>query len=46
MFDKLEKVVDRFDELTEKMADPTLYDRQDEFKKISEERSNLEDIVK
>ncbi|MCO4795674.1 MAG: peptide chain release factor 1 [Bacteriovoracaceae bacterium] len=46
MFDKLEKVVDRFNELTEKMADPTLYDRQDEFKKISEERSNLEDIVK
>jgi peptide chain release factor 1 len=46
MFDKLEKVVDRFDELTEKMADPTLYDRQDEFKKISEERANLEDIVK
>jgi peptide chain release factor 1 len=45
MFDKLEKVVDRFDELTEKMADPTLYDRQAEFKKISEERSNLEDIV-
>lgn len=46
MFDKLEKVVDRFNELTEKMADPTLYDRQAEFKKISEERSNLEDIVK
>ncbi|MCB9061246.1 MAG: peptide chain release factor 1 [Halobacteriovoraceae bacterium] len=45
MFDKLDVVVDRYDELTEKMADPSLYERKTEFKSISEERANLEDIV-
>lgn len=45
MFDKLDAVVKRFDELTEKMADPTLYDRQKEFKEVSTERGNLEDVV-
>ena len=45
MFDKLEGVVKRYEELTEKLADPTLYDRQAEFKKISSERANLEEIV-
>lgn len=45
MFDKLEGVVKRFDELTEKLADPSLYDRKKEFKEVSEERANLEDIV-
>lgn len=45
IFDKLEGVVKRFEELTEKMADPTLYERQNEYKEISTERSNLEEIV-
>ncbi|MGB0453080.1 MAG: peptide chain release factor 1 [Bacteriovoracaceae bacterium] len=45
MFDKLESVVNRFEELTEKLADPTLYDRQKEFRQISEERANLEEVV-
>ena len=45
MFDKLEGVVKRYQELTEKLADPSLYDRQAEFKKISSERANLEEIV-
>ncbi len=45
MFDKLDAVVKRFDELTEKMADPTLYDRQKEFKEVSTERGNIEDVV-
>ena len=45
MFDKLDAVVARFEQLTEKLADPTLYDRQEEFKKVSSERKNLEDIV-
>ena len=27
------------------MADPTLYDRQKEFKAVSEERSNIEELV-
>ncbi|MDH5415433.1 MAG: PCRF domain-containing protein, partial [Flavobacteriaceae bacterium] len=45
MFDKLDDVVKRFDELTEKLADPTIYDRQKEFKQVSEERGNIEDLV-
>ena len=45
MFDKLEAVVKRFDVLTEKLADPTLYERQKEFKETNEERSHIEDIV-
>jgi len=46
MFDKLEDVVKRFDELTEKLADPTIYDRQVEFKQVSGERGNIEELVK
>jgi peptide chain release factor 1 len=45
MFDKLDAVVDRYNTLNEKMADPTLYDRQKEFKEVSAERSHLEPIV-
>lgn len=45
MFDKLDEVVKRYERLTEKMADPSLYERQEEFRAISSERSNLEEIV-
>lgn len=45
MYDKLEEVVKRFEELNEKLSDPTIYDRQAEFKKVSEERGNIEDLV-
>ena len=45
MFDKLEAVVARYEQLTEKLADPSIYDRQKEFKQISSERSNIEDVV-
>ena len=45
MFTQLDEVVRRFETLTEKLADPTIYDRQAEFKKISSERSNLEEVV-
>lgn len=45
MFHKLDEVVKRYNHLTEMLADPTLYERQAEFKKISAERSNIEDIV-
>lgn len=45
MFAKLDQVVKRFEELTEKLADPTIYDRQKEFKEVSEERGNIEDLV-
>jgi peptide chain release factor 1 len=46
MFDKLDEVAKRYDILTERLADPTIYDRQDEFKAVNEERSNIEDVVK
>ena len=46
MFNKLDSVVERFETLTEKLADPSIYDRQAEFKKISSERSNLEERTK
>ncbi|MBL6990964.1 MAG: peptide chain release factor 1 [Bacteriovoracaceae bacterium] len=45
MFNKLDEVVNRYEELTEKLADPSIYDRQSEFRKISEERANLEELV-
>ncbi|MBT3586926.1 MAG: peptide chain release factor 1 [Halobacteriovoraceae bacterium] len=45
MFDKLDEVVRRYEKLTEKMADPTLYDRQDEFKKVSSERAGMQELV-
>lgn len=45
MFDKLNQVVERYESLSEKMADPTLYERQEEYKKISTDHKNLEEIV-
>ena len=45
MFDKLDQVVERYQTLTEKLADPSIYDRQKEFKKISSERASIEDVV-
>ncbi len=45
MFDKLEEVVVRYNTLTDRLADPTIYDRPDEFKKTNTERANLEDVV-
>ena len=44
-FDKLEEVVARYDVLTERLADPTIYDRQDEYKKVTAERSGIEELV-
>lgn len=45
MFDKLDHVVKRFEELNEKLSDPSIYDRQDEFKAVSEERGSIEELV-
>ncbi len=45
MYEKLDEVVERYQRLTEKLADPTIYDRQDEFRKVSGERSSLEEVV-
>lgn len=45
MFDKLDSVVRRFEILTERLADPTLYDRAQELRETNTERSNIEPIV-
>lgn len=45
MFDKLEAVVRRYETLTERLADPSLYDRASEMREINTERSNIEPIV-
>lgn len=45
MFDKLEAVVRRFEVLTERLADPSLYDRAQELRETNAERSNIEPIV-
>lgn len=45
MFDKLDAVVRRFDTLTERLADPSLYDRAQELRETNAERANLEPIV-
>ena len=46
IFNKLDAVVDRYQNLTEKMADPTLYERQKEYQETTREHSNLEPVVK
>lgn len=45
MFDKLEAVVRRFEILTERLADPSLYDRAQELRETNAERTNIEPIV-
>jgi peptide chain release factor 1 len=45
VFNKLEAVVKRFEVLNERLADPSIYDNQTEFKKTTAERSAIEDTV-
>jgi peptide chain release factor 1 len=45
VFDKLEAVVRRYEVLTERLGDPTLYDRPGDLRETNTERSNLEPIV-
>jgi peptide chain release factor 1 len=45
MFDKLEEVEKRYQELEELMLDPNLLGQQKEYSKLAKERSELEEIV-
>ena len=45
MFQKLEAVEKRFEELNEKISDPEVIARQDEWKNLMKEHANLVDIV-
>lgn len=46
MFKKLDDVILRFERLTEKLSDPQLYNDSEQLKKVTEERSSLEEIVR
>jgi len=45
VFNKLDAVVRRYEILTERLGDPTLYDRAQELRETNTERSNIEPIV-
>lgn len=45
MFHKLDEVIKRFNLLTEKLSDPSLYDRPADLKAVNTERSQIEEIV-
>lgn len=46
MFDKLESVEGRFKELESRLSDPDLAKRPGEFRKLSQEHANLQEVVK
>jgi peptide chain release factor 1 len=45
VFDKLDAVVRRYETLTERLSDPSLYDRADEMRQINQERTSMEPLV-
>lgn len=45
MFDKLEKVKERYDEIASKLSDPEVINDQNKFRELSKEYSDLEEIV-
>ena len=45
MYDKLQKIKEKFDELTARLSDPEVHKDRDQMKDIGKERSRLETIV-
>lgn len=45
MFHKLDAVVRRYEILTERLADPSLYDRAEELRATNQERTSIEPVV-
>ena len=45
MFDKLESVEKRYEELASQLADPAIISRQSEFRKLAKEHSDLGELV-
>lgn len=43
---KLQQVKERYDEISQAMADPSIYDRPSEYTELSKEYTQLEDLVK
>ncbi len=42
---KLEQVKERYDELNQAMADPSIYDRPDEYRELTREHTQLKELV-
>lgn len=42
---KLQQVKERYDELNQAMADPSIYDRPDEYRELTKEHTQLKDLV-
>ena len=45
MFEKLEAVEKRYEELTKLIADPKVIENQSEWQKLMKEHASIEDIV-
>ena len=45
MFDRLEVIENRYEEISIKLSDPSVIANQDEYKKLMKEYSELEEIV-
>ena len=45
MFDKLDIIVERYDEIMEQLNDPNVVSNQEHFRKIMKEQSDLAPIV-
>lgn len=45
MFDKLQEVEDRYEEISHKLSDPDVINNQDEYRRFMKEYSDLEEIV-
>ncbi len=45
MLQKLEQVKKRYQELVEKLSDPSIFNNREEFVRLSQEKSQLEDVV-
>ena len=45
MFQKLEKVEERYEELNKLISDPEMIANQNEWKKLMKEHSDIEDVV-
>lgn len=45
MFQKLEEVEKRYDEITKKISDPEIINKQDEWKKLMKEHAEIEPVV-
>ncbi len=46
MLQKLEQVKKRYQELVKKLSDPSVFNKREEFVKLSQEKAQLEDIVR